>query len=66
MRGKILENVLMFSRNYLSNLIKEGWVCIDATLGNGNDLLLLSDLVGKRVLFMVLTFKRKPLRTQKP
>lgn len=47
MRGQILENVVMFSRNYLKNFIKEGWVCIDATLGHGKDLLFLSDLVGQ-------------------
>lgn len=48
MRGIILENVVMFTNNYLDRIIKEGWQCIDATLGHGKDVLFLSNKVGSQ------------------
>jgi len=46
MRGKHLESAVSFTRTYLDHHLKPGWVCIDATLGHGNDLLYMSDMVG--------------------
>lgn len=47
MRGKTLENVMQLSKMMLSQVVKEGFKCIDATTGNGNDTLYLSELVGE-------------------
>lgn len=47
MRGKIIENVTLLSQLILPNIIKPGMRCIDATTGNGNDTLFLSERVGE-------------------
>lgn len=47
MRGKIIENVTMITKKVLPMIIKEGFKCIDATIGNGHDTQLLSELVGE-------------------
>lgn len=46
MRGKTLENVMMLTKMMLSQVIKPGFICIDATTGNGNDTEFLAELVG--------------------
>lgn len=33
--------------HFIKNHVKEGEICVDATAGNGNDTLLLAELVGK-------------------
>lgn len=43
----MLHNALQFSHALLRQFIKNGDTVIDATMGNGNDTLLLSELVGK-------------------
>jgi len=47
MRGKVLENVTLVSQLFMSQVVKAGAICIDATTGNGNDTLYLSNLVGE-------------------
>ncbi len=42
----ILRNSLYISHDYVSRVVKEGDVVVDATMGNGNDTLLLARLVG--------------------
>lgn len=46
MRGKIIENVTLLTKMILRDVVKEGYKCIDATVGNGHDTLTLSDIVG--------------------
>lgn len=47
MRGKTLENVVSLSKLFLERVVKPGFVCVDATTGNGNDTLFLSQLAGE-------------------
>ncbi len=47
MRGKTLENVVSLSKLFIDKVVKTGFVCVDATTGNGNDTLFLSELVGE-------------------
>lgn len=47
MRGKTLENVVSLSKIFLEQVVKPGYVCVDATTGNGNDTLFLSEMVGE-------------------
>jgi 16S rRNA C1402 N4-methylase RsmH len=43
----MLSNALRFSHTLLKELVQPGNVVVDATMGNGNDTLLLAELVGK-------------------
>ena len=43
----MLENALHYSRTLLKNTLVPGDIVIDATIGNGNDTVLLATLVGK-------------------
>lgn len=47
MRGKTLENVMMITKMFLGQVVKEGDQCIDATTGNGHDTLNLCEIVGE-------------------
>lgn len=43
----MLQTALHYSHTLLKEIIKEGAVVVDATMGNGNDTLFLADLVGQ-------------------
>lgn len=43
----MLQNALRFSHTLLKELVQPGNIAVDATMGNGNDTLLLAELVGK-------------------
>lgn len=42
-----MQGIIQYSHELLTNSIQQGEIAIDATCGNGNDTLVLSDLVGK-------------------
>lgn len=46
MKYKILNNTVNISRSYMESYVKDGQVVLDATVGNGNDTLLLARKVG--------------------
>ncbi|NMB96096.1 MAG: methyltransferase domain-containing protein [Clostridiaceae bacterium] len=43
----ILKNALMMSHDYIKRIVEPGDIVIDATAGNGNDTLMLANLVGE-------------------
>lgn len=43
----MLDTALHFSRQLLTEVLQPGDIAVDATMGNGNDTLLLAELVGK-------------------
>ena len=46
MKYKEVVNTIKISRDIISRNIKEGSICVDCTVGNGNDTLLLAHIVG--------------------
>lgn len=48
MRYKKIRNTISLSKDLLNRFVKEGDIVADATVGNGNDTLILSKLVGSR------------------
>lgn len=46
MKYKILNNTISITKSYIENYIKQGQVVLDATIGNGNDTLLMANMVG--------------------
>ena len=42
--------ITQWCAHFISEHVKEGDLCIDATMGNGNDTLLLSCLCGEKVI----------------
>ncbi len=47
MQGRVLRNTVTVSKMFIEKVVKPGFTCVDATTGNGNDTLFLSNLVGK-------------------
>ncbi len=46
MRGKIFENVILLQKTILPSIIKKSSICVDCTVGNGNDSEFLLSLIG--------------------
>lgn len=48
MRYKILNNTVTISKKYIEQYLKEGQIALDATVGNGNDTIIMADKVGSQ------------------
>lgn len=46
MKYKVLNNTVSITKNFIKDYIKDGQVVLDATVGNGNDTVLMADRVG--------------------
>lgn len=46
MEFRLFKNAVEISRYLMENIVKKGSTAVDATVGNGNDVLVLADLVG--------------------
>lgn len=46
MKYKVLNNTVSIAKTYIEKHIKSGQVVLDATIGNGNDTVLMADIVG--------------------
>lgn len=50
--------ITQWCAHFISEHVKEGDLCIDATMGNGNDTLLLSRLCGKKGMYSLSIFRK--------
>lgn len=57
--------ITQWCAHFITEHVKEGDLCIDATMGNGNDTLLLTRLCGKKGMSLLLTFRKWHLPTRK-
>ena len=48
MKYKVLNNTVCISRKFIEHYLKEGQTALDATVGNGNDTMLIAEKVGKK------------------
>ena len=51
--------------HFIKNHVKEGETCVDATAGNGNDTLLLAELVGEKGKVYAFDIQEQALRRTK-
>ncbi len=51
--------ITAYMQHFIRQQVMPGDICIDATMGNGNDTALLSQLAGKRDGFWLLTFRSR-------
>ena len=51
--------ITAYMQHFIRQQVMLGDICIDATMGNGNDTALLSQLAGKRGRVLALTFRSR-------
>ena len=58
-RYEYIKNALMMSHDYIKRIVEPGDIVIDATAGNGNDTLMLANLVGRSGKSLFFRYTRK-------
>lgn len=48
MKYKEVVNTIKFTKDIINRNVKSGDICVDCTIGNGNDILFLADTVGRK------------------
>ncbi len=59
LRAKFINKVTEVNKIYLENIIQEGDVVVDATMGNGYDTVYLAKKLEKMVRYMHLMYKKR-------
>ena len=57
--------ITQWCANFIRQQVQEGDFCIDATMGNGNDTLLLTQLCGKSGKVLAFDIQKQALETTK-
>src|SRR5690625_3949107 len=61
----MLQKIIPFAHQLLANSVKDGDTVVDATCGNGNDTLFLSQLVGKTGRVYAIDVQKQAIETTK-
>lgn len=61
----MLKGIIQFSHHLLKKSVNKGDIAIDATCGNGNDTLILSDIVGENGQVLAFDIQEKAIQSSK-